>query len=137
MVMSDVGVRLRKLRQQRGLTQTEVSGGRYSKEYVSQVELGKTRPSPKAIKLFAEYLDVDESYFETGVAPAGRERFENLMAKGELQLERSEPRTRPGRSPRPGASPRMRRTRTCSGARRSAGLGRCTSPGIIAAHRPC
>lgn len=70
------------------MTQTEVTGGQYSKEYVSQVELGKTRPSRKAVKLFAKYLDVDESYFETGVDLAGRERFENLMADGEAQMER-------------------------------------------------
>lgn len=85
--MSNVGKRLRKLRQEKGLTQTEVTGGQYSKEYVSQVELGKTRPSRKAVKLFAKYLDVDESYFETGVDTSGHERFENLMANGEVLVE--------------------------------------------------
>ena len=88
--MSDVGKRLRKLRKEKGLTQTEATGGEYSKEYVSQVELGKTRPSRKAIKLFAKYLDVDESYFETGVDISGHERFENLMANGEVFIEQRE-----------------------------------------------
>lgn len=88
--MSTVGKRLRKLRKEKGLTQTEVTGGQYSKEYVSQVELGKTKPSRKAVKLFAKYLDVDESYFETGVDLAGSERFENLMAAGEVMVERRE-----------------------------------------------
>jgi tetratricopeptide (TPR) repeat protein len=88
--MSTVGKRLRKLRKEKGLTQTEVTGGQYSKEYVSQVELGKTKPSRKAIKLFAKHLDVDESYFETGVDLAGRERFENLIANGEVLTERRE-----------------------------------------------
>jgi tetratricopeptide (TPR) repeat protein len=88
--MSTVGTRLRKLRKEKGLTQTEVTGGQYSKEYVSQVELGKTNPSRKAVRLFAKYLDVDESYFETGIDLAGRERFENLMANGEVLLERRE-----------------------------------------------
>jgi tetratricopeptide (TPR) repeat protein len=88
--MSTVGKRLRKLRKERGLTQTEATGGQYSKEYVSQVELGKTKPSRKAVKLFAKHLDVDESYFETGVDLAGRERFENLVANGEVLTERRE-----------------------------------------------
>lgn len=88
--MSTVGKRLRKLRKERGLTQTEATGGQYSKEYVSQVELGKTKPSRKAIKLFAKHLDVDESYFETGVDLAGRERFENLVANGEVLTEKRE-----------------------------------------------
>lgn len=88
--MSTVGKRLRKLRKEKGLTQSEVTGSEYSKEYVSQVELGKTKPSRKAVKLFAKYLDVDETYFETGVDLAGRERFENLVAKGEASIERRE-----------------------------------------------
>ena len=88
--MSNVGKRLRKLRKEKGLTQTEATGGEYSKEYVSQVELGKTRPSRKAVKLFAKYLDVDESYFETGVDISGHERFENLMANGEVLIEQRE-----------------------------------------------
>jgi len=85
-----VGTRLRKLRKEKGLTQTQVTGGQYSKEYVSQVELGKTKPSARALKLFAKYLAVDETYFETGVDRAGRERFENLMVKGQVLTERGE-----------------------------------------------
>ena len=85
--MSTVGKRLRKLRKEKGLTQTEVTGAQYSKEYVSQVELGKTKPSRRAVKLFAKYLDVDEFYFETGVDISGRERLENLMANGEVLIQ--------------------------------------------------
>ena len=87
---SAVGRRLRQLRVERGLTQTEVTGGGYSKEYVSQVELGKTVASRRAIKFFAQFLDVDESYFETGVDPAGRERFESLLTAGEVLTARGE-----------------------------------------------
>ena len=42
---SGVAERLRTLRKHAGLTQTELAGERFSKEYVSQIELGKTRPS--------------------------------------------------------------------------------------------
>jgi tetratricopeptide (TPR) repeat protein len=88
--LSTIGKRLRHLRVERGLTQTEVTGSEYSKEYVSQVELGKTLPSRRAIELFAKYLDVDESYFETGIDSAGRERFESLLAAGAVLTERGE-----------------------------------------------
>ena len=88
--LSATGKRLRHLRVERGLTQTEVTGGEYSKEYVSQVERGKTVPSRRAIELFAKHLDVDESYFETGVDSIGRERFEGLLAAGEVLTARGE-----------------------------------------------
>jgi tetratricopeptide (TPR) repeat protein len=88
--MSALGKRLRQLRVERGLTQTEVTGGEYSKEYVSQVELGKTEPSRRALKLFAKHLDIDESYFETGIDPGGRERFESLLTAGDVLTARGE-----------------------------------------------
>ncbi|MFL6040714.1 MAG: helix-turn-helix domain-containing protein, partial [Gaiellales bacterium] len=50
---SGVGERVRELRRARGLTQAELGGSRFSKEYVSQVELGKTRPSAAALESFA------------------------------------------------------------------------------------
>src|SRR5680860_1806372 len=43
--MSSMGKRLRKIRKEKGLTQTEVKGGDYSKEYVSC--LLYTSPSPR------------------------------------------------------------------------------------------
>src|SRR5680860_704321 len=59
--MSSMGKRLRKLRKEKRLTHTEVTGCDYSKEYVSQVALRKTTPSRKAMLLSAKHLDVDES----------------------------------------------------------------------------
>ena len=38
--------RLRSLRLAAGLTQSQLAGERFSKEYVSQIERGKTRPTP-------------------------------------------------------------------------------------------
>ena len=42
---NSMGERVRQLRIARGLTQTELAGERFSKEYVSQIERGKTRPT--------------------------------------------------------------------------------------------
>ena len=40
-----LGERVRQLRIARGLTQTDLAGARFSKEYLSQIERGKTRPA--------------------------------------------------------------------------------------------
>ena len=45
-----LGDRLRLLRVSVGLTQTELAGERFSKEYVSQIERGKTRPTAETIE---------------------------------------------------------------------------------------
>ena len=42
---SRLGDRLRQLRVAAGLTQTDLAGDRFSKEYISQIERGKTRPT--------------------------------------------------------------------------------------------
>ena len=44
---SRLGERLRQLRVAAGMTQTDLAGDRFSKEYVSQIERGKTRPTPR------------------------------------------------------------------------------------------
>ena len=51
---SDVGSRVRALRVAAGLTQTSLAGERFSKEYVSQIERGKTRPTGETVAWIAE-----------------------------------------------------------------------------------
>ena len=63
---SGLGTRLRQLRVAAGLTQSDLAGDRFSKEYVSQIERGKTRPTPQTLAWIAERLGVDSSYLETG-----------------------------------------------------------------------
>jgi len=48
-----LGERLRQLRIGAGLTQSELAGERFSKEYVSQIERGKTRPTGETIAWLA------------------------------------------------------------------------------------
>jgi transcriptional regulator with XRE-family HTH domain len=48
---------IRQLRRQRGMTQTELGGERFSKSYVSAVEREKIIPSYEAVRFFAEQLD--------------------------------------------------------------------------------
>jgi tetratricopeptide (TPR) repeat protein len=83
---SGIGERLRTLRKEAGLTQTELAAPRFSKEYVSQIELGKTRPSIEALAWLAERLDVDALFLETGVSADERGRIEATLARGEALI---------------------------------------------------
>ena len=61
-----LGERLRQLRIGAGLTQTELAGARFSKEYVSQIERGKTRPTRETIEWLARRLEVDPEFLANG-----------------------------------------------------------------------
>src|SRR3954471_6739763 len=67
-----LGERLRQLRVAAGMTQTELAGDRFSKEYVSQIERGKTRPTPETIHWLAERLSVDAGFLAYGVSAEPR-----------------------------------------------------------------
>src|SRR3954464_13058743 len=84
---TSMGERVRQLRIARGLTQTELAGERFSKEYVSQIERGKTRPTGETIEWLASRLGVDPSFVETGVSSSERERVESVIARAEAALE--------------------------------------------------
>jgi tetratricopeptide (TPR) repeat protein len=78
-----LGERVRALRVAAGLTQTQLAGERFSKEYISQIERGKTRPTEATIAWLAERLEVDPSYIASGISTEER-------TKVEAQLERAE-----------------------------------------------
>ncbi len=78
-----LGERVRSLRVSSGLTQTQLAGERFSKEYISQIERGKTRPTEATITWLADQLGVDPGYLASGVSTEER-------AKVEAQLERAE-----------------------------------------------
>src|SRR5262245_23479611 len=84
---SSMGERVRQLRIARGLTQTELAGERFSKEYVSQIERGKTRPTGETVDWLASRLGVDPTFLETGVSSSERERVESVIARAEAALE--------------------------------------------------
>jgi transcriptional regulator with XRE-family HTH domain len=84
-----LGERVRQLRVARGLTQTELAGDRFSKEYVSQIERGKTRPTGETIEWLAERLGVDRTFLEIGVSSSERERVESAIARAEAAIEDS------------------------------------------------
>ena len=65
-----VGERVRSLRRSAGLSQAELAGGRFSKEYVSQIERGKTRPTDETLEWLADRLATDREFLEYGVSRA-------------------------------------------------------------------
>jgi tetratricopeptide (TPR) repeat protein/DNA-binding XRE family transcriptional regulator len=78
-----LGERLRQLRVAAGLTQTDVAGDRFSKEYISQIERGKTRPTPETVEWLAGRLGVDPEFLANGVSVDQRAKGEAIVTRGE------------------------------------------------------
>src|ERR671930_352341 len=85
-----LGDRLRQLRVAAGMTLTDLAGERFSKEYVSQIERGKTRPTRETIEWLAQKLGVDPGFLERGVSADERRRVETLLARAEALTESSQ-----------------------------------------------
>src|SRR6266513_6009547 len=82
-----LGERLRQLRVAAGLTQSELAGERFSKEYVSQIERGKTKPTRETVEWLAARLGVDPGFLANGVATDERGRLEGALARAEALIE--------------------------------------------------
>jgi tetratricopeptide (TPR) repeat protein len=82
-----LGERLRQLRVAAGMTQTELAGDRFSKEYVSQIERGKTRPTHETIEWIADRLGVDAGFLANGVSADDRGRVDAALARAEALVE--------------------------------------------------
>lgn len=80
---ASLGERVRSLRVERRLTQQELAGDHCSKEYVSQIERGRARPTGEMLERLAERLEVDRQYLEHGVSSGDYVRAEALVAKME------------------------------------------------------
>src|SRR6058998_1274406 len=82
-----LGERLRQLRVAAGMTQTELAGDRFSKEYVSQIERGKTRPTRETIDWLSVRLGVDAGFLANGVSADERGRVDAALARAEALIE--------------------------------------------------
>ena len=69
------------------MTQTDLAGDRFSKEYVSQIERGKTRPTRETIDWLAERLGVDAGFLANGVSADDRGRVDAALARADALLE--------------------------------------------------
>ena len=85
--VSTLGARLRQLRVSAGLTQSELAGDRCSKEYLSQIERGKTRPTGEMLAWLADRLGIDASFLETGQSSAEYAESEAAITRAEAAVE--------------------------------------------------
>ena len=83
-----LGDRIRRLRQQRGMSLAKVSGGDFSRAFLNQVELGRSQPSTRVLRVIAGRLGTEVDYLLEGRLPAADrelalERARVLVALGE------------------------------------------------------
>jgi transcriptional regulator with XRE-family HTH domain len=84
---ASLGARLRQLRVSAALTQSELAGDRCSKEYLSQIERGKTRPTNEMLAWLAERLGVDAAFLETGQSSAEYAATDAAIARAEAAVQ--------------------------------------------------
>jgi tetratricopeptide (TPR) repeat protein len=82
-----LGTRVRELRRAAGLTQDQLAAGRFTKQYVSQIERGEVVPSGELLGWLADRLGVERDLLETGVAAADLARIERSLAEGHRLLD--------------------------------------------------
>lgn len=85
-VTESIGVRLRRLRLERSLSQRELSAPGVSYAYISRIEAGTRQPSVKALRKLAAKLGVSTEYLETGLDVRDVELRELRLADAELEL---------------------------------------------------
>jgi tetratricopeptide (TPR) repeat protein len=82
-----LGARVRTLRGAAGMTQVELAAGRFSKQYVSQIERGEVVPTGEVLEWLAERLGAEVVQLETGLAAADLERLEDDLRRGQSLLD--------------------------------------------------
>jgi HTH-type transcriptional regulator, quorum sensing regulator NprR len=70
-----VGERIRRLRLQHGMSQSELAAGRLSKGFISQIESGRSRPSPESLRFIAIRLGVPLVALLPGLELAQQQAF--------------------------------------------------------------
>ena len=64
--MSTVGDRIRRLREEQGLSQRDLASPGVTYAYISRIEAGQRQPSEKALRALAEKLGTAALYLESG-----------------------------------------------------------------------
>ena len=69
--LGSLGGRIRKLRQERGLSLAQVCGGEFSRAFLNQVELGRSQPSTRVLRMIAARLGTGIEYLVEGEPDSG------------------------------------------------------------------
>src|SRR6202171_6120753 len=88
--IESLGERIRRLRQDRGMSLATVSGGDVSRAFVKQVDLGRSQPSTRVLRVIAGRLGTEVDYLLDGRLP-GVER-ELALEKARVLLARGDAR---------------------------------------------
>ena len=70
MTQDSLGGRIRRLREERGLSLARVAGGDFSRAFLNQVELGKSQPSTRVLRVIANRLGTPVEYLLEGGTPS-------------------------------------------------------------------
>src|SRR5438045_2877647 len=84
-----LGQRIKRIRNQRGMSLAKVVRDDVSRAFLNQVEMGKARPSIRVLRIIAERLGKEGEYLREG-RQAGVDR-ELALEKGRVLLARGEP----------------------------------------------
>lgn len=85
-----MGARIKALRKEKGLTQSELAEPAYTHAYVSTVEAGKRNPSQGALEHFASKLGIDVDELLTGRPPGMEGHLRLRLAEARINLSRGE-----------------------------------------------
>ena len=85
-----LGNRIKRLRAERGMSLAKVSGADFSRAFLNQVELGKSQPSTRVLRVIAGRLGTQVDYLLEGRLPSldrelALERARVLVAKGDAR----------------------------------------------------
>jgi transcriptional regulator with XRE-family HTH domain len=83
-----LGQRIRKVRQARGMTLAQVAGGEFSRAFLNQVEMGRSQPSTRVLRVIATRLGTPIDYLVGGSSRL--EDLERAVESARLALERGE-----------------------------------------------
>lgn len=87
-----VGLRIRTIRRQRGLSQAQLAHPELSDSYISLIESGKRTPTPAVLELLAQKLDCSLSYLLNGVTAEQLEDLELALGYAQIALDNGEAR---------------------------------------------
>lgn len=91
--LAGLGERIRAVRLEAGLSQSRLGRPHFTRAYVSALELGKIRPSMKALEFLAQRLGKHVTFFLEDAAEVRRReelvqgirRVKELLARGEVR----------------------------------------------------
>lgn len=91
------GLRIKEMRQRRGLSQAQLAGPELSDSYISLIESGKRTPAPGVLELLAARLGCSRKYLVDGVTSEQVEEIELGLKQARLALEHGDPAEARGR----------------------------------------